>query len=96
MQILLHGGKVEGALLRILGGIGVVGSEQAIKHDRTDLHGVRVIDRIGPADEQTRIGREERLLKGALGRIRDVRVGPDGFIYLLTDESRGVLARLEP
>lgn len=40
--------------------------------------------------------KEERLLQGVLGRIRDVRVGPDGFIYLLTDESRGVLARLEP
>jgi glucose/arabinose dehydrogenase len=39
---------------------------------------------------------EERLLKGTLGRIRDVRAGPDGFIYLLTDESRALLARLEP
>ena len=39
---------------------------------------------------------EERLLKGVLGRIRDVRAGPDGFIYVLTDESSGVLARLEP
>jgi len=39
---------------------------------------------------------EERLLKGVLGRIRDVRAGPDGLIYLLTDESHGVLARLEP
>jgi len=39
---------------------------------------------------------EERLLKGVLGRIRDVRVGPDGLIYVLTDESQGVLARLEP
>ena len=39
---------------------------------------------------------EERLLKNALGRIRDVRAGPDGFIYLLTDEPNGVLARLEP
>ncbi|MGQ0752342.1 MAG: PQQ-dependent sugar dehydrogenase [Betaproteobacteria bacterium] len=39
---------------------------------------------------------EERLLKGALGRIRDVRVGPDGYVYLLTDDSNGVLARLEP
>jgi len=25
-----------------------------------------------------------------------VRNGPDGYLYLLTDESRGVLARLEP
>jgi glucose/arabinose dehydrogenase len=40
--------------------------------------------------------KEERLLKGELGRIRDVRAGPDGFLYLLTDDSRGVLARLEP
>ena len=43
-----------------------------------------------------KVVKEERLLKGALGRIRDVRAGPDGLIYLLTDESRGVLARLEP
>jgi glucose/arabinose dehydrogenase len=39
---------------------------------------------------------EERMLKNTVGRIRDVRSGPDGLIYLLTDESRGVLARLEP
>jgi glucose/arabinose dehydrogenase len=39
---------------------------------------------------------EERLLIGKLGRIRDVRAGPDGFLYLLTDESRAVIARLEP
>ncbi|HVJ25609.1 MAG TPA: PQQ-dependent sugar dehydrogenase [Burkholderiales bacterium] len=39
---------------------------------------------------------EERMLSGALGRIRDVRAAPDGFLYLLTDEYQGVLARLEP
>ncbi|HXI35505.1 MAG TPA: PQQ-dependent sugar dehydrogenase, partial [Burkholderiales bacterium] len=43
-----------------------------------------------------RVVKEERMLKGVLGRIRDVRVGPDGYLYLLTDEGRGVLARLEP
>jgi glucose/arabinose dehydrogenase len=43
-----------------------------------------------------KVVREERLLKGVLGRIRDVRVGPDGLIYLLTDEANGVLVRLEP
>ena len=43
-----------------------------------------------------KVVKEERLLKGVLGRIRDVRAGPDGYLYLLTDESRGVLARLEP
>ena len=39
---------------------------------------------------------EERILKNAVGRIRDVRMGPDGFIYLLTDEPNGVLVRVEP
>jgi glucose/arabinose dehydrogenase len=39
---------------------------------------------------------EERLLEGVLGRIRDVRVGPDGFLYLLTDHDDGALVRLEP
>jgi len=43
-----------------------------------------------------KVVKEERLLKGVLGRIRDVRLGPDGYLYLLTDESNGVLARLEP
>ncbi len=39
---------------------------------------------------------EERLLQGRLGRIRDVRQGPDGYVYLLTDDDNGKLARLEP
>ena len=43
-----------------------------------------------------KVVKEERMLKGALGRIRDVRQGPDGFVYLLTDEANGVIARLEP
>jgi glucose/arabinose dehydrogenase len=43
-----------------------------------------------------KVVREERLLQGVLGRIRDVRSGPDGYLYLLTDSSDGVLARLEP
>jgi glucose/arabinose dehydrogenase len=38
---------------------------------------------------------EERLLQGRY-RLRDVRMGPDGFIYLLTDETQGALLRLEP
>ncbi|NLG58553.1 MAG: PQQ-dependent sugar dehydrogenase [Gammaproteobacteria bacterium] len=42
-----------------------------------------------------RIVHEERLLQGR-ERIRDVRVGPDGFIYVLTDGTDGKLLRLEP
>jgi glucose/arabinose dehydrogenase len=43
-----------------------------------------------------KVVREERLLVDRLGRIRDVREGPDGLVYLLTDAPDGVLARLEP
>jgi aldose sugar dehydrogenase len=43
-----------------------------------------------------KVVKEERLLKGVLGRIRDVRMGPDGYLYLLNDAANGVLARLEP
>ena len=39
---------------------------------------------------------EERLLKNIFGRIRDVQQGPDGFLYVLTDERDGMLVRLEP
>ncbi len=43
-----------------------------------------------------RVVSEERLLKNQIGRIRDVSQGPDGFLYLLTDEKDGMLVRLEP
>jgi len=39
---------------------------------------------------------EERLFEGQLGRIRDVRVGADGAIYLLTDAENGQLIRVAP
>lgn len=37
---------------------------------------------------------EERLLGNRGERIRDVRVGPDGYVYLLTDESDGKLLKV--
>jgi aldose sugar dehydrogenase len=39
---------------------------------------------------------DEVMLRGQVGRVRDVRVGPDGLIYLLSDDSDGALMRLEP
>lgn len=41
------------------------------------------------------LGREW-LLKEIGKRIRDVRQGPDGFIYVITDETDGALLKLEP
>ncbi len=46
--------------------------------------------------KEGRVVSEERLLTNQVGRIRDVRVGPDGFVYLLTDAPDGKLIRLEP
>ena len=39
---------------------------------------------------------EERLFEDVGLRIRDVRVGPDGAVYLLTDEDDGKLLRVVP
>ena len=39
---------------------------------------------------------EEKLLQGQSQRIRDVRQGPDGLLYLLTDSPQGQLLRLDP
>ena len=43
-----------------------------------------------------RIIKEERMFARAFGRIRDVRQGPDGYLYLLTDENPGQLLRIKP
>ncbi len=40
--------------------------------------------------------RRERLLGSLHQRIRDVRQGPDGLLYVITDEDDGALLRIEP
>jgi len=42
------------------------------------------------------VARQETLLENELGRIRDVRTGPDGYLYILTDSGEGALFQLEP
>jgi len=61
--------------------VGGLKSEQLV---RLRLDGDRVVE-------------EQRLLDGVVNqRVRDVEQGPDGYIYLLTDEGDGRLLRLEP
>jgi glucose/arabinose dehydrogenase len=43
-----------------------------------------------------RVIHEERLFEGLKARIRDVRQGPDGLLYLLTDAPAGRILRVEP
>jgi glucose/arabinose dehydrogenase len=44
----------------------------------------------------TEVVHQERLLVDYGERIRDVRQGPEGFLYLLIDQENGALLRLEP
>lgn len=46
--------------------------------------------------EGNRVTEETRLLAERGKRIRDVRVGPDGYLYVLTDESDGELLKVSP
>ena len=43
-----------------------------------------------------KVERESKLLSEAGERVRDVRQGPDGLLYVLTDSSNGKLIRLMP
>jgi glucose/arabinose dehydrogenase len=40
-----------------------------------------------------KVSRETKLLQG-IGRVRDVRQGPDGWLYLVTDDDNGKLVRV--
>lgn len=46
--------------------------------------------------EGSTIVHQEVLLEGEVGRIRDVRQGPDGYLWILTDAPSGSLFRIEP
>ena len=46
--------------------------------------------------EDGRVIGEERLFEDAFGRIRDVRSGPDGALWFLTDSPEGGLYRVAP
>nr|WP_227001315.1 PQQ-dependent sugar dehydrogenase [Pulveribacter suum] len=60
-----------------------VGALKAQRLHRLQLEGARVV-------------RDEYLLTALGARIRDVRQGPDGWLYLLTDSADGQLLRLLP
>ena len=46
--------------------------------------------------ENGRVVGEEKLLRDKCKRIRDVRQGPDGLLYILTDDANGEIWRLSP
>jgi glucose/arabinose dehydrogenase len=52
------------------------------------------LDRIELKDGK--VAAEHKLLEDGRARVRDVKQGPDGLLYVLTDESNGKLIRLQP
>ena len=46
--------------------------------------------------EQNRVIDEERLFIGQFGRVRDIRQGPKGHIYFITDDNPGGLYKIKP
>lgn len=54
----------------------------------------RLLSRLSQDGEK--VTREELLLQELNERIRDVREGPDGYLYILTDNDPGQLIRVEP
>ncbi len=56
----------------------------------------RAVSRMRQAKQPGFFIEEERMFGLRDKRIRDVRVGPDGFVYLLTDEDDAELLRLRP
>jgi glucose/arabinose dehydrogenase len=59
------------------------------------VQGVGHLERIVFNQDWDETGRQS-LLTDLKQRIRDVRQGPDGLVYVLTDEDNGALLRLEP
>ena len=46
--------------------------------------------------EGNRVSEAERLFRAEFGRIRDIRVGPEGALWFATDDSEGGVYRIVP
>jgi glucose/arabinose dehydrogenase len=60
-----------------------------------EIPGTGQLDRILFNEKMEEL-RREQLLTDLHQRIRDVKQGPDGLLYVLTDEAQGAVLRIEP
>jgi aldose sugar dehydrogenase len=60
-----------------------------------EIPGTGRVDRVVFNDKMEEI-RRESLLTDLHQRIRDVKQGPDGLLYIATDEEQGAILRIEP
>jgi glucose/arabinose dehydrogenase len=67
----------------------LLGSMGSLEGDRNFV--LRVV-----VDANGKFVSHQKIMTGLGQRIRDVRTGPDGYVYLLTDETAGAMLRLEP
>ena len=49
-------------------------------------------------DDKGKLASQTKIMTGLGQRVRDVRIGPDGYVYVLTDVAapNGAMLRLEP
>ena len=66
-----------------------------MKRTLAEIPGTGHLERI-VFNQRTEELQRESLLGELRQRIREVRQGPDGYLYLLTDEDDGALLRIEP
>ncbi|AKH99455.1 glucose/sorbosone dehydrogenase [Hoeflea sp. IMCC20628] len=79
------------------GGMAVYRGEMFPEWDGDLLVGAlkfQMLVRLDLDDESGEVLSEERLFKGNYGRIRDVRVAPDGAVLMVTDEDDGAVLRI--
>lgn len=62
---------------------------------RGRIPGTGGLERVAFSDKMWELTRET-LVTELHQRVRDVRQGPDGFLYILTDEDDGAVIRIEP
>jgi glucose/arabinose dehydrogenase len=60
-----------------------------------EIPGTGRLDRILFNDKMEEL-RRESLLVDLHQRVRDVKQGPDGLLYVITDEAAGAVLRIEP
>lgn len=56
----------------------------------------KIVVRLRRGKDTGFLAEDERMFPGLKKRIRDVREGPDGLLYVLTDEDPGDLLRIRP
>lgn len=64
--------------------------------EREYVQQIKMVTYIVMSVNGDKVTEDGRILTDRGQRIRDVRSGPDGYLYVLTDESSGELLKVSP